>query len=268
MDVTNRLQFSANLGFLWTELPIDQAIQRAAEAGFHGVEIHWPDPADISKINSALTSTNLPLLSLNTVPGTKRDGDFGLCALPDRRGEAKAAIDLAVDQADALDAKFIHVMAGKASGPDAHETFVENLAYALDITRGLGVQILIEPINFYDVPEYFLKTVDQAIDIIDEIGSSDLKLMFDFYHVERQQGSSITRFQDALNFVGHVQFASVPDRGSPDHGDLDFDKVFTVLDAHWNGFCGAEYRPVGPTDASLQWLQNVNSDRDKASEQG
>ncbi len=268
MDVTSRLQFSANLGFLWTELPIDHAIQRAVEAGFHGIEMHWPDPADISKIKSALTSTHLPLLSLNTVPGTKQNGDFGLCAMPDRRGEAKAAIDLAVDQAQTLNAKFIHVMAGKASGPDAHETFVENLEYALDITRGLGVQILIEPINSYDVPGYFLKTVDQAIDIINEIGSTELKLMFDFYHVERQQGSAITRFQATLNFVGHVQFASVPDRGSPDHGDLDFDKVFKVLDAHWSGFCGAEYRPVGPTDASLKWLQNLNSDRDKASEQG
>ena len=264
----NKLRFSANLGFLWTELPIDQAIQRAAEAEFDGVEMHWPEPTDISKIKSALTSTNLPLLSLNTVPGTKQDGDFGLCALPDRRGEAKAAIDLAVDQAHALNAKFIHVMAGKGSGPDAHETFVENLEYALDITRGLGVQILIEPINSHDVPEYFLKTVDQAIDIINEIGSTDLKLMFDFYHVERQQGSAITRFQDALNFVGHVQFASVPDRASPDHGDLDFDEVFKVLGANWSGFCGAEYRPDGPTDASLQWLQNLNSDRDKSSEQG
>jgi len=268
MDVTNRLQFSANLGFLWTELPIDQAIQRAAEAGFHGVEMHWPDPADISKINSALTSTNLPLLSLNTVPGTKQDGDFGLCALPDRRVEAKAAIDLAVDQAQTLNAKFIHVMAGKVSGPNAHETFVENLAYALDITQDLGVQILIEPINSHDVPEYFLKTVDQAIDIINEIGSSDLKLMFDFYHVERQQGSAIIRFQAALSFVGHVQFASIPDRGSPDHGDLDFDQVFKVLDANWNGFCGAEYRPDGTTDASLQWLRDFMSDRDIASEQG
>ena len=186
MDVMSRLQISANLGFLWTELPIDHAIQRAVEAGFHGIEMHWPDPVDISKIKSALTSTHLPLLSLNTVPGTKQNGDFGLCAMPDRRGEAKAAIDLAVDQAQTLNAKFIHVMAGKASGPDAHETFVENLEYALDITQGLGVQILIEPINSYDVPEYFLKTVDQAIDIINEIGSPDLKLMFDFYHVERK----------------------------------------------------------------------------------
>ena len=264
----SRLQFSANLGFLWTEVPIDQAILRAADAGFSGIEMHWPDPADISKIKSALSAANLPLLSLNTVPGTKQDGDFGLCALPDRRGEAKAAIDLAVDQAHALNAKFIHVMAGNASGADAHETFIENLAYALDMTRGLGVQILIEPINSYDVPRYFLKTLDQAIDVINEIGSTDLKLMFDFYHVERQQGSAITRFQAALNFVGHVQFASVPDRSSPDHGDLDFDKVFKILDAHWNGFCGAEYRPSGPTDASLQWLQNLNFDRDKASEQG
>ena len=268
MDVISRLQFSANLGFLWTELPIDQAIQRAAEVGFDGVEMHWPDPTDISKIKSALTLENLPLLSLNTVPGTKQDGDFGLCALPNRRVEAKAAIDLAVDQAYALNAKFIHVMAGKASGRDAHETFVENLEYALDITRGLGVQILIEPINSYDVPEYFLKTVDQAIDIINEIGSTDLKLMFDFYHVERQQGSAITRFQAALNFVGHVQFASVPDRASPDHGDLDFDKFFKVLGTNWSGFCGAEYRPDGHTDASLKWLQNLNADRDKACEQG
>ena len=268
MDEMSRLQFSANLGFLWTELPIDQAILRAADAGFSGIEMHWPDPKDILKIKSALAAVNLPLLSLNTVPGQKQDGDFGLCALPDRRVDAKEAIDLAVEQAQALGAKFVHVMAGKASGLNAHETFVENLAYALDITRDVGVQILIEPINSYDVPEYFLKTVDQAIDIINEIGSPDLKLMFDFYHVERQQGSAITRFQAAQNFVGHVQFASVPDRASPDRGDLDFDQVFKILDAHWNGFCGAEYRPSGPTDASLRWLQNLNSDRDIASEQG
>ena len=256
MDVTSRLQFSANLGFLWTEVQIDQAILRAADAGFSGIEMHWPDPADISKIKSALAAVNLPLLSLNTVAGNKQDGDFGLCSLPDRRGEAKAAIDLAVDQAHALNAKFVHVMAGNASGADAHETFIENLEYALDMTRGLGVQILIEPINSHDVPSYFLKTLDQAIDVINEIGSPDLKLMFDFYHVERQQGSAITRFQAAQNFVGHVQFASVPDRASPDRGDLDFDQVFKVLDANWNGFCGAEYRPDGTTDASLQWLRD------------
>ena len=267
MDEMSRLQFSANLGFLWTELPIDQAIMRAAETGFSGIEMHWPDPSDISKIKFALTNANLPLLSLNTVPGNKQEGDFGICALPDRCVAAKEAINQAVDQAQALGAKFVHVMAGNASGPSAHETFVENLAYALDITLGLDVQILIEPINSYDVPGYFLKTVDQAIDIINEVGSPDLKLMFDFYHVERQQGSAITRFQAALNFVGHVQFASVPDRSMPDHGDLDFDEVFKVLDADWNGFCGAEYRPTGSTDSSLHWLCNLNSDRGIASEQ-
>ena len=252
------VRVSANLGFLWTELPIDQAIIRAADAGFSAVEMHWPDPADIANIKSAIAVTNLLLLSLNTVPGRTQDGDFGLCALPDRRGEAKRAIDLAVDQARVLGARYVHVMAGKASGPTAHETFLDNLTYALRIAQGSGVQILIEPINTYDVPEYFLKTVDQAIDIINEIGVPDIKLMFDFYHIERQQGSSIKRFQDVLDFVGHVQFASVPDRCTPDHGDLDFVSVFKCLDTHWNGFCGAEYRPKGTTDESLQWMNTLN----------
>lgn len=258
MDQMSGVRVSANLGFLWTELPIDQAIIRAADAGFSAVEMHWPDPADIENIKSALTVTNLPLLSLNTVPGCTQDGDFGLCALPDRRDEAKRAIDLAVDQARVLGARYVHVMAGKASGSTAHETFLDNLTYALRIAQGSGVQILIEPINAYDVPEYFLKTVDQAINIINEIGVPDIKLMFDFYHIERQQGSSIKRFQDVLDFVGHVQFASVPDRCTPDQGDLDFVSVFKCLDTHWNGFCGAEYRPKSPTDESLQWLNTLN----------
>lgn len=264
----NGLRFSANLGFLWTELPIDKAIFRAADAGFRAIEMHWPVPEDIPKIKSALSATQLPLLSLNTVPGLKHNGDFGLCALPKRRREAKEAIDLAVDQAQALDVKYIHVMAGNASGSAAHATFLENLNYALDITRGSDVQLLIEPINSHDVPQYFLKTVDQAIAIIDEIGSSDIKLMFDFYHIERQQGRSIKVFRDVLDCVGHVQFASVPDRSAPDHGDLDFSAVFQLLDTHWNGFCGAEYRPVGSTDASLQWLDKFKSDRGTANVQG
>lgn len=262
MDQMNSLRFSANLGFLWTELCISDAIYSAADAGFDGIEMHWPQSTDIEAIQAALVATKLPLVSLNTKPGDKEIGDFGLCAVPGRREDALQAIDLAIEQALALDAKFIHVMAGNATGDAAHETFVANLKYALLKLASTDLKVLIEPINEYDVPDYFLKTPDQAKSIINEIGSNKLKMMFDFYHVERQSGDAIARFLGIADYVGHVQIASVPDRASPDHGALNFEHVFECLESTWNGFIGAEYRPRSATLDSLNWLSDLRSGRD------
>ncbi|MBO6920288.1 MAG: TIM barrel protein [Rhizobiaceae bacterium] len=245
------MKFSANLGFLWTELTLPDAIRAAKSAGFSAVECHWPYDVSPKLVKAALTETGLSMLGLNTHRGEA--GQNGLTALPDRIADARATIDQAIEYADIIDAKAIHVMAGFSKGAEAHSTFVENLRYATSNTNRL---ILIEPLNRHDAPGYFLQTTDQAREIISEVETKNLKLMFDCYHVGRTEGDVTTRLNDLLPDIGHIQFASVPDRGSPDHGELNYDEVFSAIDKlGWEDPLGAEYKPVGLTSGSLNWMK-------------
>jgi hydroxypyruvate isomerase len=182
-------------------------------------------------------------------------GENGLAALPGRGAEARAAIDAALDYAAAIGGGAVHVMAGKAEGAAAHDSFLANLRHACDRAAADGRIILIEPLNPWDAPGYFLHRTDQAAAIIAEVGAPNLRLMFDCYHVGRTEGDVIGRLQTLLPVIGHIQFAAVPDRGAPDHGDLDYAAVFAAIAAlGWDRPLGAEYRPGGPTDATLGWM--------------
>lgn len=247
--------FSANLGFLWSELELPDAIRAAKAAGFEAVECHWPYEVAPERVKSALDETGLVMLGLNTRRGDVAAGEMGLRALPGREHDAVGAIEQALGYAKAIGAKSIHVMAGNAQGRAAHETFVRNLRVACSLTKDTGIDILIEPLNRFDAPEYFLRSVQQAKGIIEEVCQPNLKLMFDCYHVGRTEGDVIRELNAALPLIGHIQFAAVPDRGAPDHGDLEYSAVFAEIDRlGWTRPLGAEYRPVGPVEASLGWM--------------
>ncbi|WP_117196059.1 hydroxypyruvate isomerase family protein [Rhizobium terrae] len=248
------MKLSANLGFLWADTPLPNAI-RAAAAGFDAVECHWPYSIPAEDVAATLTETGLWMLGLNTARGNVSAGDFGLSALKGREEEARDAIDQAIDYAKGVDAAAVHVMAGFGAGDAAHRTYVENLRYACGKAASLGITILIEPLNRHDVPGYFLSTTDQAVAIIAEVGRPNLKLMFDCYHVQRTEEDVTHRLATLLDRIGHIQFASVPDRAAPDHGELNYDYVFRAIRAlAWEAPLGAEYKPGGDTDATLGWM--------------
>lgn len=163
------MKFSANLGFLWADRPLPDAIRAAKAAGFDAVELHWPYDVPAVEVARALRETGLPCLSLNTRRGDVAAGENGLSALPGREGDARAAINEALAYGVEIGAGKIHVMAGNADGPDAQAAFLANLAYACEhaVVRGMGV--LIEPLNRHDAPGYFLRTTDQAMAIIDNL---------------------------------------------------------------------------------------------------
>lgn len=252
------MKFSANLGFLWKDRSLPDAIRAAAAAGFDAVECHWPYDTPMVEVNAALEDTGLAMLGLNTRRGNATKGENGLSALPGREVDARATIDEALSYAEGIGANAVHVMAGFAEGSAPRDTFVGNLRYACDRAAGRGITILIEPLNRHDAPGYFLKTTDQARSIIAEADRPNLRLMFDCYHVGRTEGDIVTRLKDLLPIIGHIQFASVPDRGAPDHGEVDFAHVFREIDAAgWQRPVGAEYKPVGDTSASLDWMRSV-----------
>lgn len=249
------MKFSANLGFLWTELPLPDAIRTAHAAGFDAVECHWPYDVPAVQVKAALEETGLLMLGLNTSRGDIAAGDTGLAALPERETEARAAIDQAIAYARDINAANIHVMAGTATGTAAHLVFVENLQYACAQAALLGKTILIEPLNHFDAPDYFLSTTDQAKDIIAQVNRPNIKLMFDCYHVQLMEGNLTNKIKSLLPIIGHIQFAAVPGRGAPDQGEINYPFVFqTIAALGYDAPLGAEYKPNGPTQDSLGWM--------------
>ena len=167
------MRFSANLRFLWADLPLPVAIRAAKDAGFDAVECHWPYGTPAPAVRAALDETGLEMLGLNTQRGPP--GENGLAALPGRAQDARAAIEEAVHYAIATRSRSVHVMAGFAAGPVAHAAFVDNLRFACAMAQRSGISILIEPLNRHDAPGYFLKTTDQARDIILQIAAPNLR---------------------------------------------------------------------------------------------
>lgn len=252
------MKFSANLGFLWADRSLPDAIHAAKAAGFDAVECHWPYDVPAQAVKAALEQTGLRMLGLNTRRGDVAAGENGLSALPGREGDARAAIDEAIAYAVAINTPNIHVMAGFSTGSLAHETFVANLRYACGKAAPRGITILIEPLNKYDAPGYFLTTTDQALKVISDVGAANLKLMFDCYHVQLMEGDLTHRIKALLPSIGHIQFASVPDRGAPDHGEVNYVHVFRIIaELGYEAPLGAEYKPGGDTDATLGWMKKA-----------
>jgi hydroxypyruvate isomerase len=252
------MRFSANLGFLWNDRPLPDSVRAAKVAGFDAVEVHWPYAVPAADLAAALTETGLPLLGLNTRRGDVAAGENGLCALVGREGEARASIDEALAYAAKAGAGNIHVMAGFAQGIAAETCFVDALGYACKKAAPLEITILIEPLNHYDAPGYFLSTTTHAAEIIRRVGADNLKLMFDCYHVQLMEGDLTHRLERLLPLIGHVQFARVPDRGPPEGGEINYAHIFAHLaDLGWQTPLGAEYKSALPTDETLGWLHRL-----------
>jgi len=250
------MRFSANLGFLWTDRSLPDAIRAAKAAGFDAVECHWPFETQVSDVTAALRETDLPMLGLNTRRGDLAANENGLSALPDRVDEARRAIDEAVVYAAKIGAAKVHVMAGFAHGDEARTTYEANLRYACDIAAEHQIGVLIEPLNGYDAPGYFLRNIPQALEIIESVGAENLQLMFDIYHLQLTSGDVTNVLRSSLPWIGHIQFAAVPDRGPPDHGELNYAHIFeTIAELGYSAPLGAEYKPQGDTDATLGWLK-------------
>lgn len=260
------LLLSANLGFLWTDRPLPDAIRTAYEHGFDAVELHWPYDIDPALIRAALDETGLPVIGINTSRGDVDAGDYGLSALPHRIDEARKAIDDAIAYANAIGASAVHVMAGKTDAPEARATFVANLQYAADHAAGFGLKILIEPLNRHDAPGYFLTDSKTASSLIAEVDRANLGIMLDCYHVARAGREIVPEFVANKHNVVHVQFANVPDRHEPVGGDVDFSQILPELvSLGYEGLFGVEYRPRASTDEGLGWLadwrkRGINSD--------
>jgi 2-dehydrotetronate isomerase len=255
-------RFNANLSWLFQEKPFPDRFAAAANAGFTGIEILFPYDQPASEIRSALQANGQELVLMNAPPGNFGAGERGLAALPGREKDFRQTFGEALDYAATLDCRRIHVMSGIPGGAAlalVHRTFLTNLEYALGKVENSDFSILIEPINTRDIPGYYLSTVEQADDILQELSHPALKIQFDWYHAQIMGGDLARRTERYFAKIGHFQLAGVPDRAEPDRGEVNYPYLFHLVDSfHYDGWIGCEYRPSGRTEEGLGWLPKTS----------
>ena len=251
-------KLAANLTMMFGEVDFLDRFGAAANAGFQGVEFLFPYAYDAQVLKSRLLDHGLVQVLHNLPAGNWAAGERGIACLPDRVDEFKTGVARAIEYANTLGCDRVNCLAGilpqTIEPAAARETFVENLRYAAPHLEAAGITLLIEPINTRDIPGFFLSGTRQAIEIIEAVGSDNVWLQYDIYHMQIMEGDVAAAIERCLPRIKHVQLADVPGRHEPGTGDIDFDSLLRQIDgAGYTGWIGCEYIPKAGTVAGLGW---------------
>jgi len=255
-------RFAANLTMLFNDVPFLGRFERAAKAGFTAVEFLLPYAFPAAEIASRLQANDLTLVLHNLPAGDWDAGERGIACLADRTDEFREGVARGVTYAAALGVGQLNCLAGKvpvgASEATLRQTFVANVKYAAAELKKAGLKLLIEPINTYDIPGFYLNRTAQAISILDEVGADNAFVQYDIYHAQRMEGELAATMQKHLARIAHIQLADNPGRHEPGCGEINYEFLFAHLDRiGYTGWIGCEYTPAALTEAGLGWRQRL-----------
>ena len=258
-------RFAANLTMLFNEVPFLERFALAKTAGFKAVEFLFPYAYSKEEIKSALDNNALKLVLHNLPAGDWDAGERGIACHPDRVNEFRSGVAKAIEYATYLNVGQLNCLAGKApAGVDAkllHDTFVSNLQYAASELKKAGLKLLIEPINTFDIPGFYLSKTEQGIAILDAVGADNAFLQYDIYHAQRMEGELANTIQKHLSRIAHIQLADNPGRNEPGTGEIHYDYLFGLLDRlGYAGYIGCEYKPLKSTAAGLGWMDQYEQE--------
>lgn len=255
------LKFSANLSFLYQELGFLDRFAAAAKDGFKAVEYLGPYAETREAVSAALRDNGLTQALFNVPSGNWAGGERGIACLPERVDEFRTGIRTALDYATALNCPKVNVISGLVpAGADLsklEDVLVDNLKFAADLCAKSGVKLLIEPINTRDIPGFFLTTTAQAERILDRVGSANLYIQYDVYHMQVMEGDLIPTYTRLKDRIAHIQVADNPGRNEPGTGEINYPFVLGEIDRlGYDGWIGCEYKPKAGTTAGLGWLKS------------
>ncbi len=253
-------KLAANLSFMFTEVDFLDRFAAAAKAGFRGVEYLFPYDYDKNVLKQKLAEHKLTQVLHNLPAGNWAGGERGIGCHSDRVAEFEAGVDKIIDYATALGCKLVNCLAGiRQSNRDpneARETFIRNLQFAAPRLKAAGIKLLIEAINTRDIPGFFLTNTAQALDIIKAVGSDNLFVQYDIYHMQIMEGDLAPTIEKHLKLIPHMQLADTPGRHEPGTGEINFDFLLPFIDRiGYQGWIGCEYKPAGKTVDGLGWTK-------------
>jgi hydroxypyruvate isomerase len=253
------MRFSANLSMLYAEHDFFDRFAAAAADGFAGVEYLGPYDFPAEEIAERLEANNLVQVLFNLPAGDWAGGERGIGALPDRVEEFRRGIDTALTYAAALGCGMVNCLAGiskSVSAEAAEATLVENLKYAAPRLADRGVKLLVEPINPVDIPGFAVSTAAHAERVLDKVGSDNVFIQYDFYHMQKVRGELVAEFQRLMPRIAHVQIADNPGRHEPGSGEINYGFVLRQIERlGYEGWVGAEYKPAAGTSEGLGWMK-------------
>lgn len=257
-------KFSANLTFLYNELPFLDRFAAARRSGFKGVEFMSPYEQAKGDLIARLRDNGLTQVLHNLPAGDWGAGERGIAIFPDRVEEFRRGVAQAIDYASALGCGQVNCLAGLApAGADNNllrKTLVDNLAFAARELAKEKIKLLIEPINTRDMPGFFLTHTIQAARLIDEVGSDNLFIQYDAYHMQIMEGDLARTVEANLPRIAHIQLADNPGRHEPGTGEINYPFLFGHLDRiGYSGWIGCEYKPLTSTEAGLGWMEPYRS---------
>ncbi|WP_253444929.1 hydroxypyruvate isomerase [Halomonas sp. Y3] len=255
-------KFAANLSMLFTEVEFLDRFEAAAKAGFKGVEYLFPYDYPAEELRRRLDANGLTQVLFNLPAGDWAAGERGIACHPDRVEEFREGVERAIAYARVLGNTQVNCLAGiqpeGVSDDQARATLVENLRFAADKLAAAGILLVAEPINTRDIPGFFLNRTEQALALFDEVGSDNLKLQYDIYHMQIMEGDLAPTMERHLARIAHVQIADTPGRHEPGSGEIHYPFLFAHLDRlGYEGWVSAEYKPAGRTEEGLGWLDAV-----------
>ncbi len=256
-------RFAANLTLLFNEVPFEERFAAAYRAGFTGVEYLFPYAWPAASLAEKLQQYRLSQVLFNLPPGDWDGGERGIACLAGREAEFRQGLEEAVRYARALNCSRLNCLAGLApAGEDPErvwDTLRSNVTLAASRLADEGITLCLEAINSrVDMPGFVLDTSARVMQLMDEVGADNVRLQYDIYHMQIMEGDLIRTLQSLLPRIGHIQFADNPGRHEPGTGEINFPAVFHALDeAGYQGWVSAEYRPLGRTEAGLDWLKTA-----------
>jgi hydroxypyruvate isomerase len=253
-------RFCANLTMIYGEHDFLDRFAAAAEDGFKGVEYLFPYDFEKEQLKERLDRHGLVQVLHNLPAGDWAGGERGIGAVPDREGEFQDGVDRAVAYATALGCKQVNCLAGvppEGADPErVRRTLVENLRFAAAELERAGIRLLLEPVNNFDIPGFYVSRVGQAAELLEEVGSTNLFLQYDFYHQQRTEGELAANFRRHKDRIAHVQLADNPGRNEPGTGEINYPFLFDLLDREgYAGWIGCEYKPKARTSEGLGWFE-------------
>jgi hydroxypyruvate isomerase len=251
-------KLAANLTMLYNEVDFLDRFAAAAQSGFKGVEYLFPYAYPKEQLAEKLARHGLVQVLHNLPAGDWAGGERGIACLPDRVGEFQEGVGRAIEYATTLNCKQVNCLAGIAPrGVDREKvdaTFVANLKFAADKLGAVGIRLLIEPINTFDIPGFHLSRTQQALHTIRATGSNNLFVQYDIYHMQRMEGELANTIKANLPQIAHIQLADNPGRNEPGTGEINYRFLFGFLDGiGYAGWIGCEYKPKGKTIDGLGW---------------
>jgi len=262
-----KLNFCANLSWMFKEYEFLKRYQHAADAGFEGVEVAWPYDHSPDVLAMVRKEANVQQILINT----GGHGKLGSAANPEALQDFRDELELAIKYCSALQCKKLHIMAGRWDGhivkSKCLQTYIENLKYASSCLKANGISGLIEPINSKTLPDYFLHTSSEAIEAIKLVDRPNIQYQLDLYHLQVMEGNLTSNIKNLLPFIGHIQISQVPGRNEPfSSGEINYKYIFSLLeDVHYDNWIGCEYNPASSTESGLDWFRDYCSAKSSTS---